>query len=161
LLAEAPLNVVTQEPPEQWEDYECVEALLDSGAGECVCGPQHFESTEWVEDPKRPGASTEYVTADGGRLPNLGEKLVKGLSEEGSKLAIRFQVTNVDRPLIAVSRLTAAGHDVRFGRDGGTITNQANGKVTKFFKKNNVYVMRVWVKRAMPKKTRMSGGSRQ
>ena len=53
---------------------------MDSGAGECVCGPQHFEGTSMSEDPKCPGASTEYETADGGRLPNLGEKHVAGIS---------------------------------------------------------------------------------
>lgn len=38
-----------------------------------------------------------------------------GLSEGGSKLSINFQVTTVDKPLIAVSKLTAAGHQVWFG----------------------------------------------
>ena len=65
---------------ETWEGSECIEALMDSGAGECVCGPQHFEGIAMCEDPKRPGASMEYVTADGGRLPNLGEKHVAGIS---------------------------------------------------------------------------------
>lgn len=164
LIVETPLNVMRQKPAEEWEDYECVEALLDSGAGECVCGPDHFEGTPMCTDPKRPGASTEYVTADGGRISNLGEKHVKGISEEGSRLGIKFQVANVDRPLIAVSRLTAAGHEVWFGKDGGTITNKANGRITHFRKRNNVYVMRMWVQRPKPQATRdsrLSGGSRQ
>ena len=73
-------------------------------------------------------------------------------------MAINFQVTNVDKPLIAVSRLTAAGHEVWFGQDGGTVRNKANGKVTHFEKKNNVYVLRMWVRcPAVP----TSGGSRQ
>ena len=104
------------------------------------------------------------LTADGGRLPNLGEKSVKAISEEGAPLAIKVQVTNVDKPLIAVSRLTAAGHEVWFGQDGGTVTNKANGKATTFIRKSNVYIMRIWVKRRSPqgaRDNRMSGGSRQ
>ncbi len=58
-----------------------------------------------------------------------------------SKLGIKFQVTNVDKPLTAVSHLTAAGHEVWFGKDGGTVTNKANGKVTRF------HVAHIWVKR--------------
>ncbi len=73
-------------------------------------------------------------------------------------MAVNFQVTSVDNPLVAVSRLTAAGHEVWFGRDGGTVRNKANGKVTQFEKKSNVYVMRIWVKHQTPQK---SGGSRQ
>lgn len=30
--------------PEDWEGFERVEATIDSGAGDCVCGPQHFEA---------------------------------------------------------------------------------------------------------------------
>ena len=99
----------------------------------------------------------EYVTADGGRIPNLGEKLVCGLSDEGSKLSINFQVTAVDKPLIAVSKLTGAGHDVWFGRDHGVITHGGSGKKTKFFKRNGVYVLKVWAPVVSP----VSGGMRQ
>ena len=79
-------------------------------------------------------------------------------------MAINFQVTTVDKPLTAVSCLTAAGHEVWFGKDGGTVRNKANGKVTTFIRKNNVYIMRIWVKRRSPqgaRDNRMSGGSRQ
>ncbi len=77
----------------------------------------------------------------GVRLSILGEKRVAGISEEGAKMAINFQVTSVDKPLIAVSRL-AAGHAVWFGSDGGTARDKANGKVTHLEKKSTVYVMR-------------------
>ncbi len=63
LIAESPINVMRREPVVEWEDYECVGALLDSGAVGRVCG-QHFEGKLMSEDSKRPGASTEYVPAD-------------------------------------------------------------------------------------------------
>ncbi len=130
--------------------YGCIEALMDSCACECICGPQNFEGIAICEDPKRPGASTEYVTADGRRLPNLGEKHAAGISEERSKMAINFQVTTVGKPFVAVSRLTAAGHEVWFGKDGGAVRNKANGKVTQLHKKNNVCVMCILVKHQAP-----------
>ncbi len=92
------------------------------------------------------------------------EKLIKGFSEEGANVAIKLQVTHVDKPLIAVSRLTAAGHEVWFGENSGTVTNKANGKVTHFARKNNVYVLRIWVRRRSLQgapDSRLSGGSRQ
>ncbi len=36
LIVETLLNAMRQEPVEECEDYECVEALLDSAAGECL-----------------------------------------------------------------------------------------------------------------------------
>jgi hypothetical protein len=160
--AELPLSAVSTQQPEVWEDFEMVEALIDSGAGECVCGPQHFGGIEMTVNPNRAGADTEYICADGGRIRNQGEKLVPGLSDEGSRMKINFQVTNVEKPLIAVSKLTALGHDVWFGQQHGTITNASTGKQTKFFKKNGVYVLRVWAPRASPASaSASSGGMRQ
>ncbi len=74
----------------------------------------------------------EYVTAEGGRVPNMGGKAVKGLSGEATKLAINFQATAADRPLFAVSKLTAAGHQVPFDKECGTSTHGATGRVTTF-----------------------------
>ena len=71
--------------------------------------------------------------------------------------------------MIAVSTLTAAGHEVSFHENGGTITNKANGKTTAFQRKNNVYVLQIWVKRRRPpsavaairSNNQLPGGSRQ
>ncbi len=156
LMRGTPLNAITADAqPEVWNGYELVEALIDSGAGECVCGPQHFGGFDMKVDPGRAGANAEYVCADGGRIPNLGEKAISGLSEEGLKLAINFQVTAVDRPLVAVSKLTAAGHQVWFGKELGTITHSRTGKVTTFKERNGVYVLDMCVRRPV------SGDSRR
>lgn len=143
--------------PEVWEGFECTEALIDSGAGECVCAPHHFGGTAVRDEAGRPGSGVEYVCADGSRIPNVGEKLVPGLTDEGTKFQVNFQVTEVDRPLIAVSKLTAAGHDVWFGDSWGVITHARTGKQTVFGKKNGVYVLRVWAPRGS---SLLPGGSR-
>jgi hypothetical protein len=159
---ETPLSAVTTQQPEVWQDYEVVEAMIDSGAGECVCGPQHFSGIDMTVNPNRASAGTEYICADGARIRNQGEKLVPGLSDEGSSMSINFQVTQVEMPLIAVSRLTAIGHQVWFGGDHGVITHGSSGKQTKFFKKKGVFVLRIWVPRASPASAAaLSGGMRQ
>lgn len=153
------LNAVsTTQPEEVWNDYEMVEAVIDSGAGECVCGPQHFPGIDMKVDPARASAGVEYICADGARILNMGEKLIPGLSDEGSRLSINFQVTQVDRPLLAVSKLTSAGHSVWLGNEQGVITHGSTGKQTHFQKRNGIYVLRIWVPRAQPM---TSGGSRQ
>jgi hypothetical protein len=162
-LTRAPtvLNAVSlEEPAEVWEDFECVEAIMDSGAGECVCGPQHFTGTETVADAERANASAEYITAAGEKLFNFGEKAVCGQTEEGEKLSIVFQVTSVDKVLVAVSKLTGAGHDVHFHKTGGVITHGVTGRRTLFTRKNNVYILKIWVRRAVTDKT-VPGGTRR
>jgi hypothetical protein len=144
---DTPLNSMNFEKPETWENYECVEAVMDSGAAECVCGPQHFAGVKTVAKADRASAGVQYVCADGGVILNLGEKSISSLSEEGQKLAILFQVTSVDKVLIAVAKLTNAGHDVWFGKSHGVITHGVTGKQTKFIKKNGVFVLKLWVLR--------------
>ena len=68
------------------------------------------------------------------------------------------EVTDVDRPLIAVSKLTAAGYDVWFNEGDGIIMNKCSGKETRFFKKNGVYVIRIWAPRSSDP---LPGGIRQ
>jgi hypothetical protein len=134
--------------PETWQGFVCVETILDSGAGECVCGPDHFVNTKIVADAGRNSVHAEYVTADGGRLYNFGEKAVTGQTGDGERLSILFQVTSVDKPLIAVSKLTAAGHHVHFEKNGGVVTHGSTGRSTAFEKKNGVYILKIWVPQA-------------
>lgn len=115
-MARASAALFSMKPgePEGWQNFVCVEAFVDSGVGECVCAPYHFAGVR-VRD--------EYVCADGSRMPDMGEKLVQVLTDEGSKFKVGFLVTDVDRPRRAVLKLTAAGHfagwpssSVRLGR---------------------------------------------
>jgi hypothetical protein len=56
-----------------------------------------------------------------------------------------WQIANVERPLVAVSHLSAAGNEVTFTKTGGEIVNIATGKKIKIQRKGGVYVLRMWV----------------
>jgi hypothetical protein len=155
----ASLNAVQFEKPEVWEEYYSEEAIVDSGAAVCVCGPQHFSTVATCSDSGRESAGQEYICADGGKCMNLGEKSVKGLTLDGGNFACKFQVTNVDRILLAVAMLTAAGHDVWFGKDHGVITHGTTGVETVFPKKQGVFILTIWVKKAAA--DNVPGGTRQ
>ncbi len=55
--AEAQLTACARQAADTWRGYERIEALTGSGAGECVCGPQHFEGVSTKADPCRTAAS--------------------------------------------------------------------------------------------------------
>ena len=56
-----------------------------------------------------------------------------------------WQITDVERPLIAVSHLSAAGNRVIFTKTGGEIVNISSGKKINIQRKGGVYVLRMWV----------------
>ena len=138
------------------------EVTLDSGAAECVCGPDLFGAFQVLTNEGTAiNARVEYVCADGGTIPNLGAKDVRSVTDNGGKLNggrlnVRFQGTQVDRPLLAVSKAVDAGHEVVFTNKGGFITHGATGCKTAFVKKNRVYTLNL----RAPTSTK-SGGTRQ
>ena len=112
----------------------------------------------WTRELRTACAVWTIFLKGGGKIPNLGSKTVQGLTTRGEKMSVKFQVTQVNRPPIAVSKLTEAGHDVNLHARGGTIRNQASGKVTSVRKADGVYVLDIWV-RGTP--ASLSGGRRQ
>ena len=51
----------------------------------------------------------QYHTADGTRIPNLGQKTFEAVSEQGSALSQTFQLADICRPLTSVGELADAG----------------------------------------------------
>ena len=75
----------------------------------------------------------------------MGAKDVKSVTNNGEQLNVKFQVTKVDRPLLAVSKIVEAGHHVVFTNKGGSIVHGSTGRKTAFTKNNGVYILDVWV----------------
>ena len=63
-----------------------------------MCGLDDFPE-EVLAEPTEQMADVQYICADGGEIPNVGSKAVKGLTTEGAKMNVTFQVTQVARPL--------------------------------------------------------------
>ena len=120
------------------------------------CTANHF--TEFtMTDSRALKADIQYVCADGGKIPNLGEKRVHGLLTSGSTLDVVFQVTQVDRPHLAVSKLAKAGHKVVFEGAGGYVLNGVTGDKQDFLLTNGIYILDMWV----PTAAQCPGGMRQ
>ena len=65
----------------------------------------------------------QYHTADGTRIPNLGQKTLAAVSEQGFALSQTVQIADISRPLTSVGELADAGNVVVFGRKGGYVLN--------------------------------------
>ena len=67
------------------------------------------------------------------------------ISNEGEQLGIKWQVTQVSRSLLSVSKLSLVGYDIDLGDNGGTIRNRRTGRTRKVYKRHGIYALDVWV----------------
>ena len=115
---------------------------MDSGAAENVFPKEGLDDYP-VKETQAKREGRHYVSADGGRIPNRGEKTIRMVTGEGHRCSLRFKIADVTRPILAVRRIVEKGHEVRFWANGkgGTIVNVATGQRTAFQKKGGVYVL--------------------
>ena len=82
---------------------------VDSGAGESVWPQGVLGEADEVS-----ANSVGFVAANGSRMKNFGKKRVVFVKDQ-QKRAIGFHVTEVRKPLAAVSRIAEKGNIVQFG----------------------------------------------
>ena len=92
---------------------------LDSRAGESAM-PKDMVPNERLIDGDAKKAGVKYVAANGGTMENYGEKRVRFMRKGATSVdAITFQVTDVSKPLAAISRLLDKGNTVVLSRRPG------------------------------------------
>ena len=146
--AEAAIHAVSDET----EDWEAVGVIMDSGAHVSV-GPRELGRKAGYKVQESPGsrAGICYTAANGGELPNLGQRFMAVLTEEGTLKGMEQQVADVTKPLEAVRANLKAGHAIVFDDDGtgqGTgsfIINKQTGEINAIRDDGKDYVMRRWI----------------
>ena len=114
LPTESGIHQVQAAPGFVWKP---VTSIVDSGAINNVA-PSSVSAKALVESNGSLNGMT-YHTADGTRIPNLGQKTLETVSEDGStQLSQTFQIADISRPLTSVGELADAGDLVVFGRKG-------------------------------------------
>ena len=91
---------------------------MDSGATETVVGEEMLLSVATREGAQR-RRGVLYEVANGVSIPNLGEKLFQAYTENGGVRKVTAQVCDVNKALMSVSKMVAAGNRVVFGGDEG------------------------------------------
>ena len=102
--------------------------IVDSAASDTVLLPTVARSLPMLHSSR---AGTEYEVANGGVIFNFGEGQAEVVTKLGSKTSFltMFQVVEVHKHLLAVSRLVEAGHKVHFDKDACYILMSAGGKI--------------------------------
>ena len=128
---------------------EWVEVMItvDSGASETVAPLKMAESIP-IENSAASLRGAKYEVANGGVIYNVGEKNCILQAESGSAKLLSFQVCDVHKPLLAVSRLCEAGNAVVFHPSWSYIENLATGERTTLEQKDGLYELKAWIKPA-------------
>ena len=123
---------------------ERLSITIDSGAAESImpqgkCADYPLSAGMWT--------GSEYGTADGGVIRNLGERLLVMDVQNGATRGMQFQVGDkATKALGAVSRIADKGNRVVFEASHGYIQSKQNGACTYFDRKDDVYVMETIVR---------------
>ena len=60
---------------------------------------------------------------------------------------ITFQVADVHKPLLSISRCADMGFQCYLGREGGYMEDTMTGERIPLYRIDNLYVMKAWIKR--------------
>ena len=79
--------------------WEVLKGVMDSGASESVTCPK--TCTQYEAVPSRMSkAGMNYVSASGDIIPNLGEKMIQVMTEDGKESTAKYEVAGVSRTSI-------------------------------------------------------------
>ena len=94
------------------------------------------------------------------KIPNLGEKKLQGITEEGQDVGMTIQVAQVNKVLASVGRMCEAGNRVVFDdEEGSYIMNKRTKKITKLVKRNGVYKFSIMIPKELASVEASSGSS--
>ena len=144
MLRELRANGLLAVKENEWEE---IVMTVDSGASETVAPPDVASGIPITDSPASLRGAM-YEVANGEVITNKGEKRCVIQCEEGTAKLMNIQVCDVHKPLLAVSKLCDSGHAVVFHPTWSYIEHLATGERTTLDKKDGVYELRAWVKRA-------------
>ena len=128
------------------QEYVKVEAGIDSAAVDCVI-PEDIATHVPKRESDGSKRGQHWIAANGGKIYNLGQRIVPFSTDEGLRKKIRFQVAKVNKTLISVDRLAETGHEVILSKKGPRIICP-DGEIIPLKRKKGIFVLNMWIKRA-------------
>ena len=129
------------------EEWEKIEFHVDSGATETVLSEAMLMCVATKEGLAMK-QGIKYEVANGVRIDNLGEKNFKGVSKEGFFRSMTAQVCDVNKALLSVKKVIAAGNQVVFGsKEGSYIESNTTGERMWLEERGGMYILELWVKK--------------
>jgi phosphohistidine swiveling domain-containing protein len=131
--------------------WKKVTVTVDSGSADHVAPEDEFSSSP-LEESEGSRKGRRYIAANGQKVPNLGQRVVKMSTDDGLPLQVCWQVTKVVKPLLSVSKLTSNGNVVILDKNHPRIVG-IDGQITWLRRVNGTYECDLWIKDEQKKKT--------
>ena len=126
-----------------------IEITIDSGACETVMPMSWCKGISVLSSPQYL-QGVEYEVANGETIPNLGERRCLMMTAGSNAMKkITFQVADVHKPLLAISKIADQGFECILGKTGGRLIDQVTGEIIPLVRRDNLYVMKAWVRQDM------------
>ena len=123
-----------------------IEITVDSGACDTVMPTKmcpHISILQ-TEISKQ---GMEYEVANGETILNLGARYCLLMTENATSMRkITFQIADIHKPLLSVSRISDLGYDCLLTDTGGELRDRVSGDTIPLHRRGNLYVMRAWVR---------------
>ena len=143
LVAKVNDNAISSIPEATWRELE---VTVDSGACDTVLPTEECKEIR-LHESEQSRKGLEYEVANGETIPNLGERRCIMMTENSSTpKRIAFQVADVHKALLSVTRAADMGYECVLGKAGGYLRDSMSSEKIPIQRKGNLYVMRVWVK---------------
>ena len=125
-------------------EWECLRITVDSGASDTVVPPSFARNCPLLHSPK---VGIEYEVANGESVFNLGEKrcTMRTSKDATTNFLMSFQVVEVHKPLLAVSKLIEAGHQVLFNKENPHILLSTGEKMPMMLV-GGTYEVELWIR---------------
>ena len=131
--------------PSQWT---LIELIVDSGACETVL-PASLCSHIRLRESAGSKAKVEYEVASGKKIPNLGEKHCEVFVEgSASAMMMHFQVADIHRPLLSLSKCADQGFQSHLDYWGGWLEDTQTGECIPITRRGNLYIIQMWIRAA-------------
>ena len=129
-----------------YKGWKAIEVTIDSGACDTVM-PINMCKDIPVHESKRQQEGMEYEVANGETIPNEGERhcMIMTMGAVTPKNIV-FQVADVHKALLSITRVADAGYECHLNKTGGYLLDTYTGERVPIHRKGNLYVMRAWVR---------------
>ena len=139
-------------PVEQWRETD-IEITLDSGACDHIMDAE--DAPGYVVEPSvgsRRGKC--FTVGNGARVPNEGQMRASMEAEAQSgdrpRIQSTFQVAEISRPLMSVSKICDQGYGCLFTKEGAQVLDQEGKEICKFGRSEGLYVSTMKLKPPEP-----------
>jgi len=144
-LFEARSNDLSAVGQQEWVE---VEATVDSGACDTVMSQDECKHIDVVSSEKS-RAGFQYEVANGQEIPNQGERRCEVMTENSRfQKQIHFQVADVHKTLLSVTKCADMGFMCVLGKTGGYLEDTITGEKIPVRRKGNLYVIKMWVRQS-------------